>query len=423
MFLLYLKYIGIKVFFMDISARQAQKIALQQQLLDRSEKFPPGKEGVARVIETLGYIQIDTIAVIQRAHHHTLWTRRPDYTPEMLHCLQVEDRRIFEYWGHAASYLPITDYRYYIPRMRRFADPNSKWEKQRMEKYGHMMKPVLDRIRKEGPLASKDFIPPPGKKRGTWWDWRPAKVALELLFWRGELMITERRNFQRVYDLTERVLPDHVDTKMPDDDELGRFFVKRALVAYGIAQEKEIREHIDGIENNIITNALNELTESGDVLPVTVEGIKNTRFFALPDLINVASVTGKTSSGIHLLSPFDNFIIQRERINRLFGFDYALECYIPAPKRKHGYFVLPILYGGRFVGRLDPKADRKNRTLIIRNLQFESGFKISDRFLKAFTGKLREFARFNECDHIKLQRVSSAKAKNVIEKGIKKTEN
>ena len=190
-----------------ISPEIARKIALKAQLLDGSMKFPKGKEGVAQAIEKLGYVQIDTINIIERAHNHTLWTRRPDYKPEMLHELQSRDRRVFEYWGHAASYLPTTDYRYYIPMMRSFADPKSKWVQGRFKKYGHLMKPILERIRKEGALSSRNFETLTDKSRGTWWDWRPSKVALELLFWKGDLMITERRNFQRVYDLTERVLP------------------------------------------------------------------------------------------------------------------------------------------------------------------------------------------------------------------------
>ena len=152
-----------------ISQRLARRIAINAQLLDGRAKLPKGKEGVARAIEHLGYIQIDTIAVIERAHNHTLWTRRPDYKPEMLDSLLSRDRLLFEYWGHAASYLPIGDYRFYIPRMRYFLDPHNKWEKQRLEKFGHMMKPVLERIRKEGPLGSKDFTPPKDSKKGTWW--------------------------------------------------------------------------------------------------------------------------------------------------------------------------------------------------------------------------------------------------------------
>ena len=222
-----------------LSLRSARRIAFRAQLLDGKGRFPSGKKGVARTIEKLGYVQIDTISVIERAHHHTLWTRRQDYDPRMLHELQAVDRRVFEYWGHAASYLPISDYRYYLPLKRDYRNPRSKWTRQMLEKHGHLMDSVLERIRVEGPLGSRDFEPPPGIKRGTWWDWKPRKTALELLFWRGDLMVRERRNFQRLYDLTERVLPPETDTRIPDEDELGRFLVRRALSAHGVARERE----------------------------------------------------------------------------------------------------------------------------------------------------------------------------------------
>ncbi len=399
---------------MKISLQQARRIAINAQLLDGRTKIRRGKEGVAQTIEKLGYIQIDTISVIERAHNHTLWTRRPDFAPKMLHDLQTGDRRIFEYWGHAASYLPMTDYRFYLPRMRGFLEPHQKWEKQRLEKYGHMMKPVLQQIRDEGPLSSKDFAPPANAKRGTWWDWRPAKVALELLFWRGELMITERRNFHRIYDLTERVLPEGTDTGLPDDDELGQFLVRRALSAYGVARASEIREHIRGTDKKIIIKALHNMVNAGEVTEVSVGRLKNNEYFGLTDRLEASTRLRKTSPRLHLLSPFDNLIIQRERIKLLFEFDYTIECYVPAPKRKFGYFVLPILWGEEFAGRLDPKADRKAKTLLIRNLVLEDGFSDYDAFLPSLAAKLWDMARFNGCKEIRIEKTSPV----VIKKGL-----
>jgi uncharacterized protein YcaQ len=395
-----------------ISARLAKRTALNAQLLDGKTAFPGGKEGVAQVIESLGYVQIDTIAVVKRAHHHTLWTRLPDYDPKMLHELQAQDRRIFEYWGHAASYLPISDYRYYLRRMHEFDDPKGKWQRERFKKYGDIMEPILERIRKEGPLSSKDFAPSPGTKRGTWWDWKPAKTGLEMLFWKGDLMITERRNFQKVYDLTERVLPEGTDTSVPDNDELGRFLVRRALSAYGVAQEREIRQHIQAASKEVITKSLSDLVDAGEVIPVTIKEYPDARYYSLPEKIGRLK---QTPSRVSFLSPFDNLIIQRERTRHLFGFDYTLECYVPAPKRKHGYFVLPILWGEDLVGRTDCKADRKSKSLIVRNLLFEPGFAAFDEFLPTFTDKLRDFSRFNQCTNVVIQTVSPGKIKSSVE--------
>jgi uncharacterized protein YcaQ len=276
------------------------------------------------------------------------------------------------------------------------------------------LEPVLERIRDEGPLSSKDFEPPPGTKRGTWWDWKPAKVALELLFSRGELMITQRRNFQRVYDLTERVLPADVDVRFPDNAELGRFLVRRALTAYGVATAREMRDHIHGADAQVLEGSLADLVDAGEVVPVRIQGEESGDNFALMTTIESAAELKAPPPRVFLLSPFDNLIIIRKRTLRLFGFDYTLECYLPAAKRKYGYFVLPILWGEDLVGRLDPKADRKLKTLFVRNLYLEPEFDAIDAFLPAFAETLGAFTRFNQCERVELENVPSHKLSGAL---------
>ncbi|UCC79481.1 MAG: YcaQ family DNA glycosylase [Candidatus Zixiibacteriota bacterium] len=402
-----------------ITIQQARRIAINAQLLDGNAKLPRGKEGAAQVVEKLGYIQIDTLTVIERAHHHTLWTRITDYQPDMLDKLLSKDRRIFEYLGHARSYLPMTDYRYYLPRMKRLDDPYLKWEKARLAKYGPYLKKVLKRIRDEGPLGPGDFAPV-NKTKGPWSGGRdPNTSAMELLHLQGDLMISERRNFERVFDLTERVLPKNIDTSMPDDNELGRFFVKRALSAYGIATEKEIREHIHAVKKEPLKKAIDELIESGEVVAVTIDSDSKSVYYALKDQIESGLKLKKATPRVHLLSPFDNFIIQRDRISELFGFDYALECYVTPKKRKFGYFAVPILWDGQFAGKLDPKADRKSKTLLIQNLAFEKDLTDYDRFLPQFAKKLHDYARFNQCEQISLNKLSPAKVKREVARVLK----
>ena len=413
----------------SLPLKVAQRLALHAQLLHGQTKRPIGKQGVVQAFAQLGYVQIDTIAVIQRAHHHALWTRQPDYNPDLLHALQAQDRQVFEYWGHALAYLPMSDYRYFVPRMEHFPRSQSRWIAALREQSAPLIKPILKRIREEGPLGAKDFEAPAGKKRGTWWDWKPAKHALELLFWRGDLMITERRNFQKIYDLTERILPSAVDTSRPHDDEMGTFFVRRALAAYGVAQEKEICSFMQPnavwdaafqrTSRKAVSKALVELTQAGEVVPLRIEGIGKTPYYALAATLQKTTKRKRHIPAVFLLSPFDNLIIQRDRTQRLFGFDYTLECYVPAAKRKYGYFVLPILWGERFVGRLDPKADRKTKTLIINSLAFEPGFADFEAFLPAFVDCLKSFARFNQCETVTLGKVVPAKVRGKLDKLLK----
>ena len=398
----------------ELNSKSARKIILNAQLLDGNLNLSNGKESIAQTIEKLGYIQIDTISVIKRSHHHTLWTRHNNYSETILHELQTQDRRIFEYWGHAMSYLPMSDFRYFLPRMRNFNNPSSPWAKHQMEKCADILDPVLERIKNEGQLSSKDFANT-GKKGGTWWDWKPAKVALELLFWRGDLMITERRNFQKVYDLTERVLPEGLKLTMPTQNELGHFFIRSALSAMGVATEKEIHKFmqpdsardsdIRAVNRDVVLKSLFELVETKEVSPVKLEKNENETYYALSKIVNNFSDSNDNQPQIFLLSPFDNLIIQRKRVKKYFGFDYTLECYVPAQKRKYGYFVLPILWGDSFVGRIDPKADRKKRTFIIRNLLFKSQFDSFERLLPGFVEKLVELAIFNGCEQIVFEKI------------------
>ena len=380
----------------NLTLDEARRIVIQSQLLNNSPLLE-GKEGAAQAIEHLGYVQIDTIAVVARAHHHTLWCRCPDYDPSFLHDLAAIDRRIFEYWAHAIAFLPMSDYRFYIPRMERHRNSGQAWLSKWKKEHGHLLDQILNRIRVEGALASKDFEHPPGTKRGTWWDWKPAKRALEILFWQGHLMISERRNFQKMYDLTERVLPPGTDTTRPTEEELGRFHVRRALGGLGLAQEREIRDAFHIANRGTIAEALKQMEQENDTISLSVAGLDGT-YYALretlereePPLLNRARI----------LSPFDNLIIQRDRMNRLFGFKYTIECYLPAEKRKHGYFVLPILWRDRLIGRLDSKADRKSKNFIVKKLWFEPEFQAFDEALLAFSEVLAHFARFNGCNTV-----------------------
>ena len=401
-----------------VSLGDARRLAVHCQLLDGEFPLPVGKEGVARAIERLGYVQIDTIAVVHRAHHHVLWTRCPDYEPGMLHELQAVDRRVFEYWAHAIAYLPISDYRYFVPQMNRIRDRGTAWMRDWRAEHGDVIDAVLERIRAEGALTSKDFEPPPGTKRGTWWDWKPAKRALELLFWQGDLMIAERRGFQKVYDLTERVLPAGVDATPPTDEECGRFQVRRALQALGIACDREILEFVKAAEKPVVREALTDLAEAGEVVAVDVEGSGDRVCYALAERLE-EPIERPTEPCVRILSPFDGLIIQRSRTEWLFDFNYTLECYLPQTKRKYGYFVLPILFGDRLVGRLDPKADRKAGKLIVRKLWLEPWFEATDDFLSHLAATLVRFAGFNDCASVMVERVFPARLRGAVSRHVR----
>ena len=286
----------------------------------------------------------------------------------------------------------MTDFRFHRERFRKLAKKD----------YSETDKHVVKRIRKEGALASADFKDHSGRKRGPWWVWKPAKRSLERLFNAGHLMVSQRRSFQRVYDLPKRVLPDELDLSKPTQLECAKAAIHRSICDQGFAPAAE------WTGDRTATKALNEMVDAKDVVLVNYNDVKYITPSPLLDRLPITDVSGvalaKTDDQslprVHILSPFDGLLRDRRRLRWLFDFECKLEAYTPEPKRRWGYFCLPILWGDRLVGRFDPKADRKADVLIVKKLMFEPGFKDYDEFLPLFAEKLKAFATFNGCDKI-----------------------
>ncbi len=385
----------------ELAIATARRLALRAQGLAPRWVLPGGEEAVAQAVDRLGRVQIDTIAVVQRAHHHVLWSRVPGYAPPMLDAVHCPGKRVFEYWWRGtACYLPMADYRYSLPHMRSWAE--SARGREWLEANREVVQHVRDRIRDEGPLGSADFDAPDGHQRGSWWNWKPAKQVLEHLFGVGELMVAERRNFQRLYDLAERVLPTGLDTSEPSHDERQRFGIRRAAGTLGLVQAEEIGRFLQG--EALDEAVLARMTEAGEVVRLDVPEANGAPWYAEPGLLRETLEAAEEPPALHIVSPFDGLIINRRRQERLFGFDFRMECYLPAAKRQYGYWCLPILWGDRFAGRLDPKADRKAKTLLVHAIHLEDGFVADDAFVASLAEALRGYAAFNECDTVSVGR-------------------
>jgi uncharacterized protein len=379
----------------SLTLQQARKLVLLSQNLPPRKTRGTAIAATLAAIEQLSYVQIDTISVIQRAHHHTLWNRNPRYSP--LHIDQLlAEKQIFEYWSHAAAYLPMNNYRYSLPRKHVYASGKQNHWYERDHK---LMAAVLKRIDDEGPLMAKDFEGDPSKNSG--WGSKPTKRALENLYMQGELMIPQRRNFHKVYDLTERVLPKEIDISRPSEQEYIRFLITTYLTANGLGTATEMAYLLKNIRP-IVNTLLREMVVIGQVIEVNVMGQP---YYALPNSLKLLN-RPLTKDKVNILSPFDNLVIQRKRISALFGFDYLLECYVPEPNRQFGYFCLPILWNGKLVARMDCKADRKQRQLNILHLAFEPAVQRLDDFLICLSQELATFAIFNECDVVHLHKTT-----------------
>lgn len=381
-----------------LTQSQARKIILHAAGLSKQGQFGKGKEAVYKLINHLGFVQIDTNYIVERAHHHSLAARVPGYKTEWLAQLQAEGR-IFESWTYASGYVPMHEYRFSLPVKASFA---AKRELQSPQEI-NLMKKVLDRIAREGPLMARDFENDRVTKSSGWWDWRPSKVALERLNFDGRLITLRTKNFLKVYDLPENVIPPGVDITMPEPEAYAQHVIMRSLKALGIANFKDIARSGWYVKNNLIKPQLKKMLSEGKVCQVEVKGVNDSALYMLPEYKN-KKIT--LSGHAFILSPFDILNVFRHRLLKFFQFDYMVECFVPEPKRKYGYFSLPVLIGDTFVARMDSKADRKQKILFIHNLHFES-LKLSKPMATKIANAIKDFARFNQCSSVVIKKSNS----------------
>ncbi|MFL2523082.1 MAG: winged helix-turn-helix domain-containing protein [Candidatus Azotimanducaceae bacterium] len=369
-----------------------KRLALASQGLIGRSPFGTGTSGAIKAIEHLSYIQLDSISVIERAHNHIWRSRVPDFRPDQSNQL-LEDAQVFEYWAHAAAYLPIKEYRYYLADKSAVKDGTLR---RGYTKDRKLMAQVLKRIADEGPLASKDLEDRRTKSNG-WWDWKPAKRAVEALYFEGELMISSRAGFQKTYNLAERVLPKGIDSTPPTIEERASHMLDQQLACHGLVSAVGATYgRRDAALRQAMKAELAQRLAAGTLVTVTLPN--NSLYYIEPQ--HLEQPMPRLDNRLKILSPFDNAVIQRKRLIDLFAFDYQLECYVPAPKRRYGYLALPLLYKDNFVGRMDCKAHRADKVLEIKGLFFESGHDTPEVHA-ALDKALPDFAGFQGCDSVR----------------------
>lgn len=377
-----------------LSPAGARALHLAAQGMLQARRARATKDDVLAAIRRMGVLQIDTISVVARSPYLVLWSRLGDYDPCWLDELLAEGR-LFEYWAHEACFIPIEDYGLYRHRM---IDPGSlgwKYAGAWMREHPDEVERVLEHIREHGPARSADFERSDGQASG-WWQWKPEKRALEVLFTAGVLMIARRHNFHRVYDLAERVLPGWDDAAMPSLADTQRSFALRAARALGVAKAAWIPDYHRTRPPHV---GLDALADEGLLLRARVDGWKEP-VFVHPDhaaLLEQAAADKLAPTATSVLSPFDPIVWDRRRAQELFGFDYRLECYTPADKRRYGYFCLPMLRKGRLVGRIDAKAHRKAGVFEVKSLVLERGVRMGEGLLRDLAAAILRCARWHGC--------------------------
>ncbi|MET0660830.1 MAG: crosslink repair DNA glycosylase YcaQ family protein, partial [Steroidobacteraceae bacterium] len=348
----------------------------------------PTAADLMRSIRMLGLLQMDSVNVLVRAHYLPLYSRIGPYARELLEraAYHPSQRTLFEYWAHEASLLPLETHPLLRWRMERARAGIGTWNRigRFLRDHAAFVREVLGQLRERGPLGAGELQQPSKSKKG-WWEWSEAKTALECLFWTGEVTTATRRHFERIYDLTERVLPAQIlqqPTPAPADAQ--RSLMEVAARALGIATESDLRDYFR-LDLRDARERLRELVEAGRLQAITVEGWRQ------PGYLHLDARVPQTIAAGTLLSPFDPLVWERKRAERLFDFRYRLEIYTPAHKRVHGYYVLPFLLNAAVVARVDLKADRKSGTLRVLAAHLEAGHEV-ERVALALAGELRTLA-------------------------------
>lgn len=345
---------------------QARRVAIAAQGLDAPRPAAPNLGHMMRAVRRLGVLQIDSVNVVERAHHLTLFSRLGPHDPALL-WRALEERRVFEYWARMASFSPMEHFPLFRHRMERRAEGNwAKLEELTVRAPGYL-EDVYRQVAERGPLTTAD-LEDPGQGDGPWWGWADGKVALEYLFSAGRITVAFRRNFTRYYDLVERVVPpEYLDAPVPDGEAARMELLMQAARALGIGTARDLIDYyrIRVAEGKPL---LDRLVREGHLVPAEVEG------WAQPAYLRAGAPVPRAIHARTLVNPFDPFMWNRERIERFHGFQYRIEIYVPEPKRTHGYYVFPFLLGDELVARVDLKADRRAGVLRVPGAFLEDGY-------------------------------------------------
>ncbi len=384
----------------DLSNDEARRIALTAQgFADVRPKGRVDIRALRRVIDRVGLLQIDSVNVLVRSHYMPLYSRLGPYPRSLLDDAVYKRRELFEAWAHEASLVPLECY----PLLKCRMDSAAEWAwpslRQWVEANRKYVDAVLDEVAERGPLSAKE-LDDPGKRRGSWWQRSNGKMALEWHFRCGAVMAYARPNFERVYEVTERVLPDHTLEQKPlDERSAQREFLLRAARSHGVGTAADLADYYR-LPILRSRELLKELVAEGALLQVAVEGWKD------PAYLHPDATASRAIAGRALLTPFDSLVWKRDRMGRLFDFRYRIEIYVPEKKRQYGYYVLPFLLDGELVGRVDLKADRKAGKLHAKGVFIEDG-QDERRVAAELAEELRSMADWLELDGVRVGRRGS----------------
>lgn len=378
----------------------ARKLFLDRHALLRPGGGPGRGADLAGLIETLGFVQLDSVNTFARAHDLILWSRRQRYRPPALNAALARDRAVFEHWTHDAAAIPMAFHPYWRLKFERdAAHLRDRWQNWRREGFVEQIDEVLDHVSRHGACTTRDVGKDEEKSSGGWWDWHPSKTALEYLWRSGALSVTRREGFRKVYDLTERVIPADILSRHVDDAEIVNWACNAALDRLGFATSGEIAAFWDIVTKAEAADWCRDARARGLIEEVEVEGADGARrvSFARPGVVDAALSLPEPSSRVRIVSPFDPALRDRARAERLFDFSYRIEIFVPEAKRIYGYYVFPVMEGTCPIGRIDMKADRATDTLRIRAFWPEQGIRMGKGRTERLVSELDRSAGLGGC--------------------------
>lgn len=387
-----------------LSNSAARRVFLHRHLLGQPPQGPGRGEDLLQVIRDLGFVQVDSVTTVERAHHMILFARRPAYRPKHLRPLLERHRLLFEHWTHDAAIIPVDFFPHWRLRFERDGERlHQRWEKWQGRAYRDEVARVLEHVAQAGPVRSGDLAEDrPQGTSGGWWNWHPSKTALEYLWRTGALSVAGREGFTKVYDLTERVVPDPHLSLRHDRRHSVDWLNRAALDRLGFATSGHIAAFWAHVTPQEATDWCAAELAAGRLDRIDVEGAdgRTRPHFAAPGLIEEAAALPEVTGRLRILSPFDPALRDRKRAEFLFGFHYRIEIFVPEAQRTYGYYVFPILEGDRLIGRIDMKARRDLGTLAVRRMWLEPGVKPSKGRLARLEAELARMARFAGVDGV-----------------------
>ncbi len=389
----------------EISNQTAQKFIIEEQGLGAINCF----DDVLSVAKKIHNIQIDTISVVARSHDLILFNRIDDYQEKDV-WKWLNEKKLFEFWSHAMCLMPFEEYPFYAWKMKYNQKNMPSWWKKWVKINQSVMDRVYSHVKKNGLTSSTDFKKEKPTKSEGWWDWKTEKMALESLFLQGKLLVAYRKNFQKTFDLSENVVPAGIDIEPMSDDLLPGYLTKTILSSIGIANKDELKTYLGKSpakylwknNKNAITDYLQDCVKNDILVEIKIEDNEEKHYSLKENVSKLEAIINKDikNNKVKFLTPFDNIIRERSFPSKIWHFEYKIECYVPAPKRKFGYFALPILDGYQLIGRADLKAHRAKKILEIKALEFEDGIILTEARKERLIHGFNCFAKFNGCNTV-----------------------